>query len=60
MLFEDLSKVIQMVFTNIFDSEIVDYKEKFDWTPLLAPHPWCLGGLIIIRIVESFFHQVVS
>ena len=49
-----------MFFAHIFDYEIVDYKEKHDGMPLVAPQSWCRGGFIIFRIVESFPQQVVG
>ena len=53
-------QVIQMFLANILDSRIVDYKTKYDWTPLVAPHPWCRGGFIITHVIESFLQQSVG
>ena len=53
MLEKDVTKVIGVVFVNVFYAEVVDNEAEEDWDPLVAPEAWGGPTLVLTRNVEA-------
>ncbi len=53
VLFESLSKMIQVGITNVLDGKVVDNECKHDGAPFVVPEPGGGGCFVVVKISEA-------
>jgi hypothetical protein len=54
MLLEHADEMICVFFSNVLDSEVVDYQSKADWPPLVLPETGCHLTLRVSSFIQPF------
>ena len=49
-----------MLFAHVFDTKIVHYKRKADWTTDMGPQSGYKLGLEVAMLVQSLFKQLIG
>ena len=49
-----VAEVVSVMFTNVFDPEVVYYEGEHDGAPLVSPETWCAFALVVALFVEAF------
>jgi hypothetical protein len=54
MLLEHADEMICVFFSNVLDSEVVDYQCEVDWSPLVLPETGCYFTLRVSSFIQPF------
>ena len=60
VLLQDLEEMQGVLFPDIFDAEIIDYLDKLDGAPFMAPDTSCCGCLVVSCLLKTCAQQVIS
>ncbi len=60
MRFEDLAKVVEMLFSDIFDAKVIHYETEHDWLPSVMPKAWRGGGFVVAGGIKLLPEEVVG
>ncbi len=60
VLFESLTKMIQVGITNLLDGKVVNNECKHDGVPFVAPEPGGGGCLVVVEFGEAFLEEFIG
>jgi hypothetical protein len=49
-----VAEVVSMMFTDVFDPEVVYYEGEHDGAPLVSPETWCAFALVVSLFGKAF------
>ena len=59
-LFESLEEMEAVLFSHVFDAEVVNDLKKLNGAPLMAPETRCCGGLVIPSLLKMGAQEVIG